>query len=103
VCSPWSRGGFVCSHTFDHTSLIRFLERRFGVREPQISAWRRKTCGDLTACLDLTRRDMSIPSLPGTKALASASARECNGNPPGVPPPLQQMPAQEPGKRRRRG
>src|SRR5262249_14593665 len=30
VISPYSRGGFVCSETFDHTSLLRFLETRFG-------------------------------------------------------------------------
>ena len=30
VVSPWSKGGWVNSEVFDHTSLIRFLERRFG-------------------------------------------------------------------------
>ncbi|GAP54133.1 non-hemolytic phospholipase C, partial [Arthrobacter sp. Hiyo6] len=25
VASPWSMGGWVCSETFDHTSIIRFL------------------------------------------------------------------------------
>ena len=30
VVSPWSRGGWVDSQVFDHTSVIRFLERRFG-------------------------------------------------------------------------
>ena len=34
VVSPWSTGGWVCSETFDHTSLIRFLEARFGVDDP---------------------------------------------------------------------
>ncbi|CAM5589602.1 phospholipase C OS=Streptomyces alboniger OX=132473 GN=CP975_30800 PE=3 SV=1 [Streptomyces alboniger] len=32
VVSPWSTGGFVNSEVFDHTSIIRFMERRFGVR-----------------------------------------------------------------------
>ena len=32
VISPFTRGGFVCSRTFDHTSVLRFLERRFGPR-----------------------------------------------------------------------
>lgn len=36
IVSPWTVGGFACSDTFDHSSLIRFLERRFGVREPNI-------------------------------------------------------------------
>ncbi|MFZ4686922.1 MAG: phosphocholine-specific phospholipase C, partial [Hyphomonadaceae bacterium] len=52
VVSPFSRGGFVNSEVFDHTSVIRFLEKRFGVMEPNISAWRRAVCGDLTSCFD---------------------------------------------------
>jgi len=57
VVSPWSKGGFVCSQVFDHTSVIRFIEARFGVHEPNISAWRRAVCGDLTSALDFTARD----------------------------------------------
>ena len=49
VISPWSRGGWTNSQVFDHTSVIRFLERRFGVFEPNISPWRRAVCGDLTS------------------------------------------------------
>jgi phospholipase C len=49
IISPWTAGGFVCSEVFDHTSLIRFVEARFGVTEPNISAYRRQTCGDLTS------------------------------------------------------
>ncbi|HEX4772426.1 MAG TPA: phospholipase C, phosphocholine-specific [Bryobacteraceae bacterium] len=55
VASPWSRGGAVCSQVFDHTSVIRFLERfathKSGkrVRESNISEWRRTICGDLTS------------------------------------------------------
>ena len=41
VISPWSRGGWVNSQVFDHTSVLRFLEVWTGVREPNISAWRR--------------------------------------------------------------
>ena len=32
--SPWSRGGWVNSQVFDHTSVLRFIEQRFGVAEP---------------------------------------------------------------------
>ncbi|MGC4092868.1 MAG: phospholipase C, phosphocholine-specific [Polyangiaceae bacterium] len=46
VLSPWSRGGWVNSEVFDHTSVIRLIEQRFGVFEPNISAWRRSVCGD---------------------------------------------------------
>ncbi|MEU6576586.1 phosphocholine-specific phospholipase C [Streptomyces sp. NPDC046805] len=66
VVSPWSRGGFVCSETFDHTSVIRFMERRFGVHEPNISPWRRAICGDLTAAFDFSREDTGRVALPGT-------------------------------------
>jgi phospholipase C len=37
VVSPWTRGGWVSSEIFDRTSVIRFLERRFDVMEPNIS------------------------------------------------------------------
>ncbi|MFJ3639184.1 phosphocholine-specific phospholipase C [Streptomyces sp. NPDC090108] len=66
VLSPWSRGGYVCSETFDHTSIIRFIERRFGVREPNITPWRRTVCGDLTAAFDFSRKDTAPVTLPST-------------------------------------
>jgi phospholipase C len=103
VCSPWTRGGYVCSRTFDHTSMIRFVERRFGVHEPQISRWRRKTCGDLTACFDFRHHDSTVPKLPNPAPLAAASEHACSNYPPGAPPLLtQQPPTQEPGTRPRR-
>ncbi len=55
VVSPWSRGGYVCSEVFDHTSSIRFMEKFFShksgkkITEPHITQWRRTVCGDLTA------------------------------------------------------
>ena len=52
VVSPWTKGGYVNSQIFDHTSVLRFLEARFGVLEPQISPWRRCVCGDLTSLFD---------------------------------------------------
>lgn len=67
--SPWSRGGWVCSQVFDHTSVIRFLEARFGVREPNISAWRRTVCGDLTAAFDFRTPNSQPP-----RRLATISA-----------------------------
>jgi len=27
LISPWTRGGFVCSEVFDHTSVIKFIEK----------------------------------------------------------------------------
>src|SRR5262249_40445605 len=51
VASPWSRGGYVCSQVFDHTSVLRLLERVIGkgIRESNISPWRRTVCGDLSS------------------------------------------------------
>lgn len=51
IASPWSRGGYVCSQVFDHTSVLQLLERVVGkgVKETNISAWRRAICGDLSS------------------------------------------------------
>ncbi|MER0244680.1 phospholipase C, phosphocholine-specific [Streptomyces sp. HSW2009] len=56
VISPWTVGGYACSEVFDHTSIVRFMERWLGVHEPNIGAWRRTVCGDLTSAFDFTRR-----------------------------------------------
>jgi phospholipase C len=55
IASPWSRGGFVNSQVFDHTSTLQFLEnflnKKFGKKiiSDRISQWRRTVCGDLTS------------------------------------------------------
>jgi phospholipase C len=56
----------VASATFDHTSILRLLETRFGVEAPLISPWRRATCGDLSELFDFDHVDTSIPELPET-------------------------------------
>ncbi|NUL25917.1 phosphocholine-specific phospholipase C, partial [Streptomyces lunaelactis] len=66
VVSPWSTGGYTCSETFDHTSIVRFMERRFGVEEPNISPWRRAVCGDLTSAFDFARTEATPVGLPPT-------------------------------------
>jgi phospholipase C len=67
ICSPFSRGGLVCSSMFDHTSLLRFLELRFGIEMPNITEWRRKTAGDLTDAFNFAAApDASVPALPPT-------------------------------------
>lgn len=93
VISPFSRGGRLCGDTFDHTSLLRFLEARFGVPVPNLSAWRRANVGDLTATLRcLARPDTAIPRLPDADALATASAAACKTKPPPAVPADQRMP-----------
>jgi phospholipase C len=55
IASPWSRGGYVNSEVFDHTSSLQFLEnflaKKFNkkVKEENITEWRRTICGDLTS------------------------------------------------------
>lgn len=102
VVSPWSKGGFVASEVFDHTSVLRFLEARFGVREPNISAWRRAVCGDLTSCFDFAAPDTVsfLASLPEMTALSKRAARLDEIAPP--LPAAVSAPVQEQGLRRRR-
>ena len=110
VLSPFSRGGNVCSTTFDHTSQLRFLEERFGVRAPNLSAWRRRTVGDLTATLHLGRPDTTTPALPSTSrdSVARVTALGCQDGdltetrtdqPPYPLPSVQAMPTQERSRR----
>jgi phospholipase C len=66
VVSPFSRGGRVFSEVADHTSQLRFLEERFGVRAPNLSEWRRRTVADLTGALRLKSVDTSRPRMPPT-------------------------------------
>lgn len=54
VVSPWTRGGYVCSQVFDHTSQVQFLEEWLKVQQPLISTWRRTVTGDLTSAFDFT-------------------------------------------------
>lgn len=98
VISPWTTGGWVCSETFDHTSLIRFLERRFGVTEPNITPWRRAICGDFTSAFDFGRRNTRVPRLPATAGLAPTDELKHPDWIP-VPPPVGSMPVQEHGTR----
>ena len=71
VVSPWSKGGWVCSEVFDHTSIIRFIEKRFGVVEPNITPWRRAVCGDLTSAFDFTNPNALAGRLPSVAAYAA--------------------------------
>jgi phospholipase C len=64
--SPWSKGGFVNSQVFDHTSVIQFIEKRFGVTESNISPWRRAVTGDLTSVFNFANPNDASVSLPAT-------------------------------------
>jgi phospholipase C len=114
IVSPWSKGGWVCSQTFDHTSVIQFIEQRFGVIETHITPWRRAVCGDLTSAINFSRPDTTTSKLPDTTGFVSfvsgselvplTLAEIAAGQQP-VPtltlsvPADQTMPVQEPGQR----
>ncbi|HTJ70984.1 MAG TPA: phospholipase C, phosphocholine-specific [Actinospica sp.] len=101
VVSPWSTGGFVNSEVFDHTSIIRFIERRFGVHEPNVSDWRRTVCGDLTSAFDFSKEGGEPRGLPSTSAYVPADRARHSDYVPDVPT-SQVMPVQEPGLRHAR-
>src|SRR3984893_13213806 len=93
VVSPLSRNTtpsgppMVSSETFDHTSLLRFLETRFGVpipsrnpstQSPGLSPWRRRTVGDLTGAFNFAAGAIStVPTLPTTNRADPRVLAEC--------------------------
>jgi phospholipase C len=103
IISPWSKGGWVNSELFDHTSLIRFIECRFGkeypgLREPNITPWRRAVAGDLTSAFNFaTPNDTKVP-LPSTITYIPPDNLRHSDYVP-VPPAQQAMPTQESGLR----
>jgi len=99
VVSPWTKGGFVNSQVFDHTSVIRFLEARFGVMEPHITRWRRTVCGDLTSVFDFATPNAGAHGLPDAAHLP-ARAEQARTLPFPLPPAAAEPhPRQEPGQR----
>ena len=119
VVSPFSKGGFICSDTFDHTSTLRFLESRFsaqGVQVPNLSSWRRAATGDMTSAFnfaavpDGSKPSLPQPSLADTRVwtsgcTTSGPASEVSETGPGVqfyPVAVNSAaPAQEPGAPKR--
>ncbi|MDE1179796.1 phosphocholine-specific phospholipase C [Paraburkholderia sp.] len=102
VVSPWSKGGYVCSEVFDHTSVIRFIDARFGkqhaLAESNITPWRRAVCGDLTSAFNFKNPNDAFPTLPSTAAYAPPDqTRHADYIP--LPPVVQAVPKQEPGVR----
>ena len=120
VASPWSRGGWVNSQLFDHTSTLMFLEQfvrsKLGktVTEENISSWRRCISGDLTSifrakdanegALDYLDRNKFVASIQRARhkkvpsnyqKLNTKQIEELNRNPTGAGA----MAHQEPGIR----
>ena len=75
IASPWSRGGYVNSQVFDHTSTLQLLEKLLShklgktVAEPNISDWRRTVCGDLSSVFrPYNGEKMASPAFPSKDA-----------------------------------
>lgn len=77
IVSPWSKGGWVSSEVFDHTSLAMFLEKRFDLTVPSISPWHRAVCGDLTSAFDFSAHESTdLTQLPDTSRYALTDAQQ---------------------------
>ena len=86
IISPWSRGGWVNSQVFDHTSIGQFIERRFGITVPAISDWHRAVCGDLTSAFDfINPNHQHIPRMPDVRHVAAKITRNHLLPSPSVP------------------
>lgn len=98
ICSPWTRGGYVDSNVYDHTSMLQFLAAWTGVKPANVTPWRASVTGDLTTAFDFKHPDFSIPKIPAldqtwalTQLTGGSTAPPAEGT--------QKMPAQEPGTR----
>ena len=81
IASPWTKGGYVNSQIFDHTSCLQFLEHFIAektgkvVKETNISDWRRHTCGDLTSAFrPANEKNVNIEPLERNKFIESIYA-----------------------------
>jgi phospholipase C len=106
--SPWSKGGWVNSQVFDHTSMIRFIEKRFehehpGLVEPNITKWRRAVAGDLTSIFNFKNPNDHKVKLPKTAGYMPPDNETHDDfyppDPPVQPNLLIGVPTQEPGIR----
>lgn len=100
VISPWTRGGWVSSEVFEHTSVLRFLETWTAALGkpancPNISAWRRKVSGDLTGVFDFAKPVHGPVSFPATSVIGIGTCAPL----PNPAPTSNALPTQEPGTR----
>ncbi len=92
VLSPWSRGGWVNSQVFDHTSIGMFLEKRFGIEVAAISPWHRAVSGNLTSAFDFASpNDSALPDLPDMSNYATVIAAQAKLPRPTAPAEAQAL------------
>ena len=94
IVSPWTVGGYVCHDTFDHTSVSRLIESVTGVVNTNVSVWRRRIVGDLSAALG-ARPAGRAPRLPGTQRDLLLAEKQVRRFPlPPIPGKVQRYPTQ---------
>ena len=87
----------------DHTSVLRFLEARFKIKEENISPWRRAVLGDLTSAFNFVTPNNE--TLPDLKLLTRAGADQLRTDQQALPqvtvpdPSVQAKPQQRTGVR----
>jgi phospholipase C len=99
ICSPWTRGGYVDSNVYDHTSMLQFLAAWTGVKPANVTPWRASVTGDLTTAFDFGHPDFSIPGNIPTLDQTWALTQLTGGSTEPPAEGAQKMPAQEPGTR----
>lgn len=91
IASPWTRGGWVNSQVFDHTSPLQFLETFLSkkakkpITEANITAWRRTVCGDLTSSFrsyggETIKKPMSLEKEPFMEGIHQAKYKGLPAN-----------------------
>jgi phospholipase C len=99
IASPWTRGGYVDSNVYNHTSMLQFLATWTGVEPVNVTAWRKSITGDLTTAFDFEHPDFSVPGNIPSLAQTYAASQETGGSTATPPEGDQHMPSQEPGTR----
>jgi phospholipase C len=79
--------------------VIRFIEARFGVDEPNITRWRRAVCGDLTSAFDFESASDRVPPLPSVDAYRPDQTLQNPQSITPAPPAVGSVPTQESGVR----
>jgi phospholipase C len=83
---------------------LRLIETRFGVEVPNLSAWRQRTCGDLTGAFGFGEpARFDVPLLLETAGALRRAEHTATRLPEPEVPPAQALLRQEPGTRPRRG
>jgi phospholipase C len=89
---------------FDHTSLIRFVQARFGttaapLTDSNITPWRSAVCGDLISAFNFATPEEAAVKLPSTAAYVPPNSNRQTVSYIPLPPLIQTMPRQETGTR----